>query len=338
METYTNVFQNIISSEHLFTAWDAFKRGKRARPDVQAFERDLEENLFQLHRELAAKTYRHGAYADFYIRDPKQRHIHKAAVRDRVLHHAIFSALNPIFEPTFVPTSFSCRMGYGTHRGVKALAAALRKVSKNGTARCFALKCDVRRFFEGVDHGVLRRILERRIRDTDARWLLADVIESFTAPSSTSSEGRGIPIGNLTSQLFANIYLNDFDQFVKHQLRIPYYFRYTDDFVIVDGSGERFGAWLDAIRQFLRVRLKLELHPGKITVRKYRRGVDFLGYVNLPHHRVLRTKTKRRIMHKVGRGVPHASLQSYLGVLSHANSFRLSRKLKNLWWLSRPET
>src|SRR6202158_1908161 len=150
MRVYTNLFESIASPESLFTAWDAFRVGKRGKLDVGRFERHLEENSFDLHRSLTAKTYRHGPYKSFYITDPKQRHIHKAAVRDRVLHHAVFSIINPIFERTFIPRSFSCRIGYGTHKGVAAFERMARKISRNGTRRCFVLKCDVRKFFDTV--------------------------------------------------------------------------------------------------------------------------------------------------------------------------------------------
>lgn len=150
MRIYKDIFEQIISAENLFAAWDTFKSDKRNRHDVQAFERQLEENIFELHRDLRAKRYKHGPYSGFYIRDPKVRHIHKATVRDRVLHHAIFKILNPIFEPTFIPNSFSCRVNKGTHKGVLAVEKMIRKVSKNYSEPCFVMKCDVKKFFDSV--------------------------------------------------------------------------------------------------------------------------------------------------------------------------------------------
>ncbi len=168
MKIYRNIFDQIISPENFFLAWDAFKNGKRNKSDVGQFEWRLEELIFKLHRNLRNKTYKHGHYKSFYIRDLKQRHIHKASVRDRILHHAIFNILNPIFEETFISTSFSCRVGKGTHKGVDALEAMLRKVSKNNNRSCFALKCDIQKFFDSVDHQVLLAILEKRIKDENA--------------------------------------------------------------------------------------------------------------------------------------------------------------------------
>jgi len=182
MKIYKNLFNSIISAENLFSAWEMFKEGKGKRRDVLEFESNLEGHIFKLHRDLRAKTYKHGPYSDFYITDPKQRHIHKAIVRDRVLHHAIFSVINPIFEETFIPTSFSCRIGFGTHRGVSALGAMTRKeAGKNNTRPCFVLKCDIRKFFDSIDHAILLAILERRIKDKDAMDLLTNVVDSFSS-------------------------------------------------------------------------------------------------------------------------------------------------------------
>lgn len=179
MKIYEHVFDKIISSEALFRAWDEFKRGKRMKEDVLAFEKELEHNIFDLHRDLKTKCYQHGPYTDFLIQDPKLRHIYKAGVRDRVLHHAMFAALNPIFEPTYIPHSFSCRVGKGTHKGVEVLAQMLRAVSQNDTQPCYALKCDIRKFFDNIDHEVLFDILEKRITDLNTRWLMKEVIESY---------------------------------------------------------------------------------------------------------------------------------------------------------------
>lgn len=236
MKTYSGLFDIIVSPENLFSAWDVFRKGKRNKPDVQRFEWHLEENVFNLSRDLQNKTYKHGPYTGFYITDPKRRHIHKASVRDRVLHHAVFSVINPIFEQTFIPTSFSCRVGYGTHKGVEVLGKMMRKVAKNGTHTCYALKCDIKKFFDTVDHAILFSLLRKRIKDENALWLLREIIESFSSQYSTLFERKGLPIGNLTSQLFANIYMNEFDQFVKRELKAKYYVRYTDDFVIASDN------------------------------------------------------------------------------------------------------
>jgi RNA-directed DNA polymerase len=180
MRIYKNIFNNIISLENLFLAWTEFRCDKGKKFDVQRFEFSLEQNIFQLHNDLKNKTYRHGPYSSFYIRDPKVRHIHKAIVRDRVLHHAIFRILNPIFEPTFIPTSFSCRIGKGTHKGVLALESMVRKESKNCTRQCLALKCDIKKFFASIDHEILFGLCKKRICDAEAVWLIDEVIRSYS--------------------------------------------------------------------------------------------------------------------------------------------------------------
>jgi len=344
MRIYKNVFDKIISLENLFSAWDKFKSDKQKKWDVQKFEWRLEENIFQLHRDLKYGRYKHGAYTSFYIRDPKQRHIHKATVRDRILHHAVFTVLNPIFEPTFISNSLSCRIGKGTHKGIYILEKILLQTSSNTFKPCFALKCDIKKFFETVDHRILLNIICKRIKDDDALWLLEEIIESFSSQYSTLFERKGLPIGNLTSQLFANIYLNEFDQFVKHKLKVKRYVRYTDDFIIVAGNKLYLENIIAPIHSFLAKKLALELHPKKITIRKFRQGIDFLGYIVLPHHRLLRTKTKQRIFRKLEKRIKEykngviskqtleQSFQSYFGVFSHANTYKLGQKLKNQSW------
>ncbi len=352
MKVYKNLHWSIISPDALFSAWEIFKRDKRNRIDVEEFEKNLERHIFQLHRDLESGAYRHGPYEGFWINDPTRRRIHKALVRDRVLHHALFRVLNPIFEPTFIPASFSCRVGKGTHKGFAYLTNALRAVSQNNTRPCFVLKCDVRKFFDSVDHTTLRGILEKRILDPDTRNLLREIISSYSTGfnerererESKNAERKGVPIGNLTSQLFANVYLNELDQFVKHTLRVKYYARYTDDFVIVSESRKYLYALIPQIADFLTNHLHLSLHPDKVFIRKYIQGVDFLGYVSLPHHTQIRTKTKRRIFRKMrakaeafARGDTteesfKGTLNSYLGALSHADAYRLEEELKNGVW------
>lgn len=350
MRVYYELFNKIISLENLFSAWDEFKKDKRKKNDVLQFEWNLEDNIFKLHKELAAKTYKHSHYTSFYINDPKQRHIYKAEVRDRVLHHALFSVLNPAFEATFIPNSFSCRLGKGTHKGIKVLYGMLRQVSGNGHKHCFALKCDIKKFFDSVSHEILLKIISRQIKDKDTFGLIKEIIGSYQTSQSTLFDRRGIPIGNLTSQLFANIYLNELDQFVKQELKLKLYVRYTDDFVIVADNEDYLQDIILLVKKFLSDNLDLNLHPDKVSIRKFSQGIDFLGYVLRPHHRLIRTKTKKRIFKKMGLRINEyknnkiteecllQSLQSYLGVLSHAASHRLCANLKNEVWLSKEKS
>ena len=344
MKIYKNLFTRIISIENLVLAWEEFRVDKGKKLDVQEFEFSLEKNIFSLHRDLIAKRYSHGPYKGFYIRDPKVRHIHKATVRDRVLHHAVFRILNPIFEETFIPNSFSCRIGKGTHKGVLTAETMLRKESQNYTVPCYALKCDVKKFFDSIDHEILLAILKKRIADPDTMWLVQQIVWSFTGKWKTLFDHLGLPIGNLTSQLFANVYMNEFDQFVKQKLKVKHYARYTDDFVIISIDEKYLECLLGPFQKFIGDRLKLSLHPKKCAILDAGQGIDFLGYVILPHYRLLRSKTKRRIFRKLKYRVAQyregvidehslsQSLQSYLGALSHAHTYQLIQDLKNQYW------
>src|SRR3989344_6010287 len=208
---FSHTFEDIVSVENLLEAWREFMRGKRNKRDVQEFSLRLMDNILSLHRDLANRTYYHGGYEAFNISDPKPRNIHKATVCDRLLHHAIYRILYPFFDKTFIADSFSCRIGKGTHKALNRFRKFGYKISKNNTQTCWILKCDIRKFFENINHEVLVNILKEYIPDQNVIGLLEKVIHSFS-----SALGRGLPLGNLTSQLFVNIYMNEFDQFIKH--------------------------------------------------------------------------------------------------------------------------
>ncbi len=320
--------------ENLFLAWQEFRRGKRNKSDVQGFEFNLEDNLFQLHQELRNKTYQHSHYTPFCVQDPKLRRIHKACVRDRILHHAVFKILYPIFDREFIHDSYSCRIIKGTHRAVNRLEKFTRKLSKNNTKNIFALKCDIRKFFGSVDQDILLKLIKKKIQDNNNTvWLIEKIIKSFPF---------GIPLGNVTSQLFANIYLNELDQFIKHKLKVRYYLRYCDDFVILGENKEDLIRLIRSINNFLQEKLNLSLHSDKIIIRKHHQGIDFLGYVVLPHYRVLRTKTKTRIFKKIKKKHQdlqnnfiteesfNQSLQSYFGILKYCKSYKLQNRIKKI--------
>lgn len=326
-------YYELTRIENLFQAWHEFKKGKKKRKDLQVFERNLEDNLFLLQEALQKRTYKHGSYQAFFVQDPKKRHIHKAKVADRVVHHLLYQYLYEVFDKTFIYDSYSCRLEKGTHKAVKRLEKFTRQVSKNYTRSCWALHCDIKKFFASVDHEILLKLLKNRIKDKGIIWLLPEVINSF---HSQDKNGKGIPLGNLTSQIFANIYLNELDQFIKHKLKVKYYLRYADDFLILSDSKNYLNHLIKPIEFYLQDKLKLELHPQKIIFRKLEWGIDFLGYIVLPHHILPRTKTKKRILEKlkekIGSENFNQSLQSYLGYLSHANSYKLTQELKNQVW------
>ncbi len=330
----THSYNNIISIENLLNAWKEFKRGKKNKKDVQEFEWCLVENVQSLHAELVAGTYQHGPYEHFKINDPKPRDIHKALVRDRLLHHAIYRQLYPFFDKTFISDSYSCRVGKGTHRAMNAFRRYAYKASKNNTQTLWILKCDIRKFFASVDQSALMEILRSYISDEDISRLLRRVVESF----SSTARGKGLPLGNLTSQLLVNIYMNEFDQFVKHKLKARYYIRYADDFVFLSPDRELLTALLQQARGFLRNKLELELHPDKVSIHTLASGIDFLGWVHFFDHRALRTSTKRRMFKTIkDRQANTAVVTSYLGLLSHGNTYMLQREMIELANALNPE-
>lgn len=307
-------FEEVISLENLFAAWREFKRGKTGRADVQAFGFRLEDNIFALHEALSGGVYHHGGYEEFIVCDPKRRVIHKASIVDRLVHHAVVRVIERSFDRGFIFDSWSCREGKGTHRAVDRFQAMAWTASRNDTLAVWALKLDVRKFFASVDQAVLLRLIEGHVRDARLLRLIRDIVSSFPA---------GLPIGNLTSQLFANVYLNELDQFVKHRLRIHGYVRYCDDFILIHTDRAVLLRALPAIRDFLGQSLQLSLHPDKIELRRYNQGVDFLGYVCFPRYRVLRTVTKRRLFRRIS----PENQASYLGVLRHCRSVGLQRRI-----------
>ena len=289
------------------------------------FQKNLAQNINILHHQLFSGNYEHSGYQMFKICDPKQRTIHKATVTDRLVHQAIVSAVEPVFEKQFIYDSYSCRIGKGTHAGVQRLNLFLRRVSCNNTQKVYVLKCDVRQFFASIDHKILIDLIQKRVDDERTLNLLKMIIESHGEENS-----KGIPLGNVTSQLFANIYLHELDWYIKQQLKIKHYIRYCDDFVIVSTDKIYLQSLIEPIRLFLDNKLKLELHPNKISIRSWSQGIDFLGYVSRPHCITIRTKTKSRMLERVNED----NLSSYLGICVHGDCHRLARLVKMVAWVN----
>lgn len=314
---------DITSIKTLTEAWQKFSRGKKARRDVSEYQKQLRQNLAELHDSLVSGHYKHAAYQRFTICDPKQRQIHKATVGDRVVHQAIVTAIEPLFEKRFIYDSYSCRIGKGTHVGVTRLKTFLRQESRNNTHKVYVLKCDVRKFFASIDHEILLRLITRCIEDDATLELIRTIILSHGAET-----GKGIPLGNVTSQLFANIYLHELDWFMKQTLGIRHYGRYCDDFVVVSTDQAYLESLIDPIRTFLRTELHLDLHPHKVEIRSWDQGVDFLGYVLRPYATTLRGKTRQRMIAQV----TEQNISSYLGLCGHANAYRLSQIVRVSAW------
>ena len=332
----TYKYEEIVSIDNLLLAWQEFLRCKRKKYDIQEFSLRLMDNLFSLHRDLIHHTYKHGGYQEFKINDPKPRVIHKAAVSDRLVHHALHRLLSPFFDKIFIADLYSCRRHKGTHRAANGFRKYFYQASQNNTTSCWVLKCDIRKFFANIDHQVLTKILTTYIPDKNILKLLETVIESF---STIQDKRLGLPLGNLTSQLFANIYLNTFDQFIKHNLKAKFYLRYADDFVFLSADKDWLEKQISEVGRFLSDELKLELHPDKIFLKTLASGVDFLGLVNFPDHRILRTSTKRRMIRKIkekekdlaigliGRDKFYETVNSYLGMLKHCCGEKIRREI-----------
>lgn len=248
------------------------------------------------------------------ITDPKTRQIHKATVADRIVHRSLYRKFYPFFDSKFIADSYSCRIEKGTHKALDRFTIFLRKVTKNYQKTGWALKCDIQKFFASVDQQILLDILGPHIVDKRITCLIRKILYSFQVSGT-----KGLPLGNLTSQLFSNVYLNVFDQFVKHTLRAKYYIRYADDFVLFSHSQQYLARLLPVLQDFLWKELQLKMHPFKIEMRTIASGVDFLGWVHFPHHRVLRMSTKRRMIAKCS----EKNIDSYFGLLKHGNSKKL---------------
>lgn len=286
MKSYNHLFDpGIASFESLYRAAKRAEKNKRMKPEVLAFNDRLEENLFALERELKGKTYTQGVYRLFYVYDPKTRLIAAAPFRDRVVHQSYYGILQ------FIDTSFAYRIGKGVDAGVQQVEAYLRKTCDTHE-EMYCLKGDVKKYFQSVSHRILRGILFRRIRCKDTRWLTNVILASTADPNDP--DPRGIPVGNLPSQLYGNIYLNELDHFVKEELHMKYYVRYMDDFVILHHNKVHLhDAWRH-IAEFLADRLELELNH-KTAVFPVSQGIDFLGYRIWAYRKILRKAYVKRI-------------------------------------------
>lgn len=323
MQKFVHTYDQIISLENLLGAWREFAAGKRGRPDVQKFSFQLMANIIALHLDLTHHSYRHGPYHQFKISDPKPRIIHKALVRDRVVHRALYRSLYWYFHQRFICDSFSCQLGKGTHRALNRFRALAYQASANHTQTLWLLKADIKKFFASINQNILLNLLANHIIDDQIMNLIRQIVSSF----HSTLPGIGLPLGNLTSQLFANVYLNDFDQFLKHELKVKHYLRYADDFVIMHEDRNYLHSLLPQLQEFLATKLKLSFHPDKVFLKTFASGVDFLGWTHFPNHRVLRTVTKRRMFKRLAENPQPATVNSYLGLLGWGRAYGLKQKL-----------
>lgn len=292
----SDIYHEIFNLSNLILAWRRARKGKTKKDYVIEYERDLIKNLLGLHDELKSQVYRPKPLQTFILRDPKTRKISKSDFRDRVVHHALVRILEPIFDRSFIYDSCANRKGKGTLFAVKRFNFFKGKVTNNLNSEAFCLKADIKHYFQEVDHEILINIIRRKIKDEKAIWLIKQILENNV---TKSPKGKGMPLGNLTSQFFANVYLHELDYFIKNKLKAKYYIRYVDDFVILHKSKEQLEIWKKDINKFLRNKLKLELHKQKSRVISLSKGIDFVGFRNFYHFRLLRKRNIRNMQRKI---------------------------------------
>ncbi len=340
------MYTKLCSFRNLELAFRKARRNKRHKRSVQEFELNLERNLLQLKRELETFTYKPRKLKRFVIRDPKTRVISSSHFRDRVVHHALINVIQPIFEKRFIFDSHANQLKKGSSKALERFDLFKRRVSENGRlvnkakdnnmVIGYILKADIKHYFDDMDHEVLLEIIERRLVDENVIWLIKQILNNHI----TKYPGKGMPIGNLTSQFFANVYLNELDYFVKHNFRAKYYIRYADDFVVLGTSKEELKVFKEKINTFLKT-IQLELHPDKSKIYPLQKGVKFLGYRVFYHHKLLRKSNMRKMdrrlknfeyLYKRGEiSSDHIlrSLVSWMGYAQQANTHKLRGKL--LW-------
>lgn len=343
MKRYGNLWHQITDFENLLQASRQAQRGKRFRDNVLNFNYNLEQELAQLKTELETKTYQPGAYKTFEIVEPKRRMISAAPYRDRVVHHALCNIIVPIFERTFINDSYANRVGFGTHR-------ALKEFTQLARSSRYILQCDIRKYFPSIDHEILKTLLRRKLKCQETLWLLDTIIDNSNEQESILDyfpndnlltplqRRKGLPIGNLASQFFANVYLNGFDHFVKEQLKVGKYVRYVDDFALFSDNWDFLTKVRIAIEDYL-AELRLKIHPVKSQLFETRKGATFLGFRILPDRIRVRTENLRRARRRLRQmqrnyaqgkmELPEISqsIQSWVAHLEHGDTWQLRQQI-----------
>lgn len=347
------IYKNFYPQIHdLFNLWQAFikaSKGRRSHPSIAAFEYDLEPELIQLRDELRDESYQPGGYRSFTVHEPKRRKISAAPFRDRVVHHALMNVIGPMLERKFIHDSYANQIGKGTHKALDRCTYLMRRYA-------YVLPCDVKQFFPSIDHEILKSVLSKTIQDASAMKLVEKIAASgegilndeydmtyFTGddPSTGSGQGlfaanrpRGLPIGNLTSQFWANCYLDPFDHFVKRNLQCKGYVRYVDDFLLFSNDKAELNEWRLKIIAEL-AKLRLTLHETKCQPRPVAEGIPFLGFVVFPEHRLLKRRKgiafqrkyrklrKDHLRGEISLERINASIQGWVNHVRYANTWRL---------------
>lgn len=283
-----DLWKGLCSYNNLYLAYKKARKHKTKKDYVIEFEKDLKNNLLLLRSDLLLHSYNPKPLIHFIIRDPKTRKISKSDFRDRIVHHALCNIIEPIFDKAFIHDSYANRINKGALNAVKRFDYFKRKVSRNNTIPCYILKADIKHYFQEVNHKILINIVKKKINDRKVIGLIRLILRNGFIE-------KGMPLGNLTSQFFANVYLNELDYFVKHKLRAKYYIRYVDDFVILHQDKNILMTSKDEINKFLTQRLHIELHPNKSKIISFGRGLTFLGFRMFYYHRILKKSNLRKM-------------------------------------------
>lgn len=334
MKRYGNLFEDIASFENLLAAAKKAFRGKKYRTRVARFYFDMENELLRIREELLDRTYMPRPLRIFWIREPKVRKIGASDFRDRVVHHAVCNIVEPILERGFIHHSYACRVGKGTHRAVRQAQIFSRK-------NRYYLKCDIRQYFASIDHDILKAILARKFKDPDLTWLLNIILDS----TQSDQPGKGIPIGSLTSQHFANLYLDRLDHHLKDSLGVRSYLRYMDDFILFADEKSDLHSLHSGIRIFLHDELGLELNKRVTNLAPVSDGVPFLGFRIFPDlirlkpenkKRALNTLKSKTIAFKAGKMSEEEYSRSLMSITEHlkiADTFNLRKDIFNRMFL-----
>ncbi len=346
METYTNLYEIICTKQNLELAWRKARKRKTQKQYVIEFEKNLHDNLLFLRVELLLHAYRPQPLETFILRDPKTRKISVSNFRDRIVHHAICNIIEPIFGKKFIYDSYANRKGKGTLAALNRLHFFMQKVTKNGTIvknrskssiRGFVFKGDIKHYFDTIDHGKLLKIVKNTA--TDKRFLF--LLKTILANHSSKIERKGMPLGNLTSQFLANVYLDKLDQFVKHILKVKYYIRYVDDFLILHQDKNKLEYYNQQISIFLKLELDIELNRDKSVIKPLNRGVDFLGFRCFYHYKLLQVKNLRQLYQKSQTSAEQYSerridydeiynfIEGWMAYAQQANTYAFRRKVLN---------
>ena len=307
-----------LGLENIWRSWFVFKKGKNFTTELHAFQYHMEKNLYELFKTLNDNSYRHGGYRKFIVCDNKPREISVARVRGRVVHRLVYDYLNKIYDKTFIYDAWSCRMNKGLLGAIERTQTFLQRYP-----HAYIWKGDVKKFFDSVDQETLLNMLALRIKDSETFILLQEIIGSYT---TVTGRKVGMPIGNLTSQIFANIYLNELDRFVKYELKPNAYLRYGEDFILVENNLEKLNFFRLETIKFLETRLKLRMNSKSDKIVKAKNGLRFLGVKFCPICRTLNRRNLSRTASKLSPG----NISSYSDLLKKHGS---GKQIKNFNWL-----